>query len=143
MCVCCIVTGLTKGSLPVGQRRVKSQIFENLVVQPFTSKQKKRVSAPGCYPSFDPLMEREEGGDDKQGQNHDRQPSRPGPPRPPAPPRIGPSRSDCDVNLNVDRALKGGGADPDMGDKEDTHSPLNENEEWQKVMHLIQFIIFF
>ena len=47
------LAGLLKGSLPSGQRRVKSQVFDNLVVHP-SAKHKKRISAPGIYANFDP-----------------------------------------------------------------------------------------
>jgi hypothetical protein len=51
------LAGLTKGAIPKGQRRVKSQIFDNL---PYIPRSKKRISAPGLYVTFDPLMEGEE-----------------------------------------------------------------------------------
>ena len=58
-----IPTGLSKGSVPPGQRRVKSQIYDNLIVGSTGSsggRKQKRVSAPGLFVSFDPVDEWDE-----------------------------------------------------------------------------------
>lgn len=58
MCGSVLYIGLTKGSLPVGQRRVKSQFIDNFV--PPGMRSKKRISAPGLCNQFDPVLEKEE-----------------------------------------------------------------------------------
>jgi len=47
--------GLTKGSIPIGQRRIKSQIYENVIIG-----KQKRISVPGIHLTFDPVEEGEE-----------------------------------------------------------------------------------
>lgn len=49
--------GLTKGAIPKGQRRVKSQVFDSFSHLP---RSRRRISAPGLCMNFDPLMEGEE-----------------------------------------------------------------------------------
>ena len=51
------VTGLTKGAIPKGQRRVRSQVFDGLS---HLQRSRRRISAPGICVNFDPLMEGEE-----------------------------------------------------------------------------------
>ena len=48
-----VLTGLSKGSIPLGQRRVKSQIYDNVIIHP-VAKLKKRLSTPGIASNFDP-----------------------------------------------------------------------------------------
>ena len=40
-----LLTGLTKGAIPLGERRIKSQIYDNLIVHPI-AQLKKRLSTP-------------------------------------------------------------------------------------------------
>ena len=111
--------GLTKGSIPHGSRRVKSQIYDNIVIHP-VAKQKKRISAPGGYAAFDPLMEREEGeGAGGGGGGGEMSGVVTG----------GKGRSSQDVNLNLDKG-RGGDGPMFIGDDE----ALDENEEWAKVL---------
>ena len=49
--------GLTKGAIPKGQRRVKSQVFDSFS---HLQRSRRRISAPGICVNFDPLMEGEE-----------------------------------------------------------------------------------
>ena len=57
-----MLLGLTRGSIPVGKRRVKSQLFENLIIQSGDphNRKLKRLSVPGIYTNFEPPDEKEE-----------------------------------------------------------------------------------
>ena len=109
------IPGLTKGSIPVGQRRVKSQIYDNIIIHP-SAKQKKRISAPGGYGAFDPLMEETGDRDNPDREREDRR---------------GKDKGVHDVNLNLEKGM--GSTAVAQGAEEAEEEQLDENEEWAKV----------
>ncbi len=125
-----VLIGLTKGSIPFGQRRVKSQIYDSLVIGGSSKYKQKRISAPGLFLGFDSVEEKEEGKEDSLVKD---------------------VMEEVNKRLEVDSAKTDGGTQTadDMGDKKgaaDLHnggeysskdqpsSPIiDENEEWAKV----------
>ena len=123
------VTGLTKGSLPVGQRRVKSQVYDNLLIGGAGRKQ-KRISAPGLFVNFDPVDEWDEREECENG-NGTETGSKSKNGRVTSRVRVLTARKKMEAPKAPHRT-RGDGSKGRQSSRDDS-SPLDENEEWAKV----------
>ena len=109
------------GAVPPGQRRIKSQILDNVYAHAAGSKHIKRVSAPGMCTTFDPVIEHADEQDSPPAREHPVAASR-GSSVVMAASRLQSTKRRDDRMTSVLRALS---------------SPSDETEEWAKVNVLL------